>query len=145
MLWCVAYGSSNNSSKKDGPNKRFFYNEEKDRQRHTAWVKLVNRVDWYPCTSSRLCEDHFEREAFLHPPQVFLSVHGRSGILRLKPDAVPTLQKIGAPGHKEGEEKCLCIRLIALDSHPAVLQPDITFLDKQAEYGTAMLSNMYNN
>ncbi|XP_054716841.1 THAP domain-containing protein 1-like [Uloborus diversus] len=45
------------------------------------WILNVRRKDWYPSRRSVLCSDHFEPDAF-----------DRSGlIVRMKPDAVPTI------------------------------------------------------
>ena len=94
MVHCVAVGCAN-STKKTAVKKRFFKFPDpiKEKKRHAQWVKRVNRVGWTPTHNSHLCEEHFAREAFLHPPHVFMEVHGQAGRLRLVDDAVPTMFK----------------------------------------------------
>ncbi|XP_014285381.1 putative leucine-rich repeat-containing protein DDB_G0290503 isoform X2 [Halyomorpha halys] len=47
------------------------------------WLMVLDRLDWTPKPSSKICSDHFAPEDFLYRPNV--------SIPRLKPEAVPSI------------------------------------------------------
>ena len=94
MVNCVAYGCPNTTQKKVN-RKRFFSFPDpvRDKKRHNEWVSRIGRFGWTPSRHSKLCEDHFSRDAFIHPPHLFTAIHGTAGRLRLIDNAVPSLFK----------------------------------------------------
>ncbi|KYN03295.1 hypothetical protein ALC62_05863, partial [Cyphomyrmex costatus] len=46
------------------------------------WIKAINRKDWTPISSSRICYLHFKSSDYSNTA---------GKVLRLKPDVVPTL------------------------------------------------------
>ncbi|XP_024136787.1 THAP domain-containing protein 1 [Oryzias melastigma] len=63
----------------------FFRFPLRDPERLKMWLLNINRKDWIPSTSSRLCSQHFEKD------QIILN---RYGLSRLKSNAVPTIFNI---------------------------------------------------
>ena len=69
----------------------FEFPGEKKPDLHKRWIRFVNRSDWEPTDSSRICSKHFESKYIKHGTE-------RVRLLR-KLDPVPTIYP------KEAEEK----------------------------------------
>ena len=92
--YCVA-GVPNNTSCTNGQftegiSLHVFPNVNKEPERHWQWVRFVrrHRPGWKPSGRSILCGVHFEEKCFDQNKVVALSLGKK---LRLKPDAVPTV------------------------------------------------------
>ncbi|XP_075062026.1 THAP domain-containing protein 1 A-like isoform X2 [Mixophyes fleayi] len=80
---CVAYGCNNLFVKECG--KRFFRFPMKNPERLSKWVQAVQRTDWKPSTSSRICSDHFKDKDYILRPGTLVP--------RLRLHAVPSVIK----------------------------------------------------
>lgn len=89
---CVAYGCNNYDIKTDGSERKTFFRFPlKNKILNNAWVANLERKDFVPTESSRLCSDHFSEECFAYQP--FTQRR------QLKPGSVPTRFNLG-PGIK---------------------------------------------
>lgn len=66
-----------------GPKKQFFRFPQKRPKVLQQWLMVLDRLDWTPKPSSKICSDHFAPEDFIFRPNV--------SIPRLKPEAVPSI------------------------------------------------------
>jgi len=61
----------------------------KDKVRREKWLQNCRRDKWTPTAHSELCEVHFEKSQF--------ELNCQDGIIKLKPNSIPTLFKVPNP------------------------------------------------
>ena len=89
MVYCAAFGCSNNSSK---GTKVSFFKFPRDKKIKDIWVQKVKRKGWTLSKYSRLCSDHFEDNCYIQSPKFMtsLGLDSMPAKLYLKGDAIPT-------------------------------------------------------
>ncbi|XP_069673191.1 uncharacterized protein [Periplaneta americana] len=81
MPQCCAYGCYTSQDK----GTKFFRipRAESDENRRNVWLARINRVNWTPTESSRLCDKHFTEDQF--------EKRCADSVRKLKPNAIPSV------------------------------------------------------
>ena len=112
MAYCPVFGCLSDSKKNpEEKNIHFFAfpkgHSREQQTRRKIWVEFCKRKAFKPTQSTRVCSLHFEDSAFdpAHSPAVLDSIgYKERTLVRLKKDAVPTLNKaFGEEVTKQGK------------------------------------------
>ena len=99
-MYCPVYGCNSDSHLKTNENVNFFHfpsgKTPEQKSHRAAWVEFCKRKAFKPSPCTRICSLHFAEEAYepSHSPQFLASIgYTEKTSLRLKPNALPTLDK----------------------------------------------------
>ncbi|XP_033728274.1 THAP domain-containing protein 5-like [Pecten maximus] len=92
MVQCAAFNCSNRTGQKIS-----LFTFPKDTKLRNEWTKRLKRKDYVPSDYSRLCQMHFTPESFTKDPRITSSIGFKPKLIRLKPDAVPTIFDFSTP------------------------------------------------
>ncbi|KAK4882664.1 hypothetical protein RN001_005983 [Aquatica leii] len=88
MVGCASYKCTSKKSKEllkyEEKQRITFHLFPKDPEKQNLWITALRSKDWCPSDSSTVCSLHFEEHCF---------DRSLNNIVRLKPDAVPTIFK----------------------------------------------------
>ena len=84
MPLCVVPGCLVGSRNKKSPEKCQSFEFPGNQRKKNEWLRRIRRVDWKPYPDARVCAKHFGQDAFE-------AADGSKKLLRLKPNAVPTI------------------------------------------------------
>ena len=113
-MYCPVYGCTSDS-KKNNEKKLHFFSfpkpiSKEEQKRCNIWIEFCKRKSFVPSKCTCLCSLHFSPDAYIHSHSpYFLESINFSGKrkLKLKPDAVPTINKAldAAKSDKPSEAK----------------------------------------